>query len=82
MSEAKFKLTSVCGCGWASDQPAVACVNCGQAICPQCGDHAMAVAAWPGESHRTLVRRIRRHVVDVMASVEAGMEDERDGARH
>lgn len=86
MSEAKFKLTSVCGCGWSSDQPKAACSNCGQAICPRCGMHCLAVAAWPGESQAVLVKRVQAHVLDmaehVLERASFDDEDERDGARH
>ena len=83
MSEAKFKLTSVCGCGWASDQPKAACGNCGQAICPQCGSHCVTVAAWPGEGYAVLLKRAHGHIVDVLREARVRfVEDERDGARH
>ena len=63
-----MKMTSVCSCGWASDEPRAACDHCGQAICPKCGEHALTVACWPGESHARLMNRARGHIHDVLAS--------------
>lgn len=64
-----LKMTCVCGCGWASDQPQAACRNCGQAICPECGNHTVAVACWPGERHKVLLRRVQAHFRDVAEQV-------------
>lgn len=80
-----LKMTCVCGCGWSSDQPQAACRNCGQAICPQCGMHTLAVAAWPGESQRVLMGRAQAHVRDMLEEAGAVLEladDAEDGAAH
>lgn len=85
MSKAKFKLTSVCGCGWMSDQPQAACRNCGQALCAHCGMHCLAVAGWPGESQAVLLKRVQAHMRDLLEQAiwsAEEQEDGRDGARH
>jgi hypothetical protein len=68
-----LKMTCVCGCGWTSSRPQAACLSCGQAICPQCGNHTLSVARWAGDDSRVLLDRVQRHVQDVL--MQAAMLD-------
>jgi hypothetical protein len=74
------KMTCVCGCGWSSTKPQAACESCGQALCPQCGNHTLVVARWAGDSQAVLLGRAQRHVQDMLMQAMVMDEAREDAA--